>query len=40
MAYHELPGEVLEDPDELSIWMRKAFFVAARSKPAPRKRKP
>lgn len=40
MAYHELPGEVLEDSDELSVWMRKAFLVAARAKTSARKRKP
>lgn len=33
MAYHELPGEVLEDPEELAGWLRKAFAVAARAKP-------
>ena len=32
MAYYELPGEVLEDPEELATWMRKAFAVAARTK--------
>jgi DNA transformation protein len=35
MGYHELPGELLEDPDELRPWMEKALAVA-RSK---RKRK-
>lgn len=39
MAYHELPGEVLEDPEALAHWMRKACAVAARAKPAARNRR-
>jgi DNA transformation protein and related proteins len=30
MAYYELPGEVLEDPEVLAAWMGKAFAVAGR----------
>jgi DNA transformation protein len=37
MAYFELPEEVLEDIDELRLWMGKALQVAAR---AARTRKP
>ena len=37
MAYCELPEEVLEDLDELRLWMGKAFQVAAQ---AARTRKP
>jgi DNA transformation protein len=41
MAYFELPGEALEEPEELSSWVRKAVAVAARSrrKPSAGKRK-
>ncbi|HEV2150225.1 MAG TPA: TfoX/Sxy family protein [Longimicrobiaceae bacterium] len=28
MRYHELPGELLEDPDQLRPWMEKALAVA------------
>jgi DNA transformation protein len=31
-GYHEVPGEVLEDEDRLSEWMREAISVAARAK--------
>ena len=41
MAYFELPEDILEDPDELELWMGKALQVAARAararKPRPRK---
>ena len=37
MNYFELPAEVLEDPDQLAVWMTKAIAVAARAKA---KRKP
>jgi DNA transformation protein len=33
MAYYELPGEVLEDSEALPTWLRKAFAVAARTRP-------
>lgn len=43
MAYYELPEEILEDLDDLNIWMGKALQVAARAakprKPRPRKEK-
>jgi DNA transformation protein len=29
MDYHELPGDVLEDPAELAAWLAKAVTVAA-----------
>ena len=32
MGYYELPEEVLEDPDQLALWMDKAIAVAARAK--------
>ncbi len=32
MQYYELPAEVLEEPDELAVWMAKAIAVAARAK--------
>jgi DNA transformation protein and related proteins len=33
MQYYELPAQVLEDPDELALWMAKAIAVAERVKP-------
>lgn len=32
MQYYQLPEEVLEDPDELAVWMAKAVAVAAKAK--------
>ncbi|GLH72147.1 hypothetical protein GETHLI_06490 [Geothrix limicola] len=32
MQYYQLPEEVLEDTDELAVWMSKAIAVAARAK--------
>lgn len=32
MAYHELPIEVLEDPDELRLWAGRAVEVARRAR--------
>lgn len=41
MQYYELPEEVLENTDELRVWMTKAIAVAARAKAkAPAKTKP
>jgi DNA transformation protein len=40
MAYYELPGEVLEDSEQLAVWMRKAFAVAARAHTKAPARKP
>jgi DNA transformation protein len=38
-GYYELPGEVLEDEEELGAWMRGALALAARAKkPGKRKR--
>ena len=31
MSYYEVPEEVVEDPDELRIWARKARAAAARA---------
>jgi DNA transformation protein and related proteins len=38
-AYYELPPDLLEDPEALEPWVRKAVAVAARNA-KPRKRKP
>ena len=38
MAYYELPAEVLEDPELLEPWLRKAAAVAARSGTPSKKR--
>jgi DNA transformation protein len=32
MQYYELPEEVLEDTDQLALWMAKAIAVAAKAK--------
>jgi len=32
MGYYELPEEVLEDSEQLALWMDKAIAVAARAK--------
>lgn len=29
MSYYQVPAEILEDPDELAVWARKAQRVAA-----------
>ena len=39
MNYYELPPEILEDPDQLGVWMTKAIAVAMRAK-AKTKTKP
>jgi len=40
MSYHEVPPDVLEQPQELAGWARKAIEIAASSKkPAKRARK-
>jgi DNA transformation protein len=40
MQYYDLPEEVLEDTDQLRVWMTKAIAVAARAKAkAPAKTK-
>ena len=36
MHYFELPAEVLEDPDQLAVWMTKAIAVAKRAKAKPK----
>ena len=33
MQYYEVPDRVLEDPEELETWMRKAVSVAERARP-------
>ncbi len=40
MQYYEMPAEVLEDPEELAVWMTKAIAVAGRAKPKARKTRP
>jgi TfoX/Sxy family transcriptional regulator of competence genes len=32
MAYWQVPADVLEDPDELSVWAREALAVALKAK--------
>ena len=34
MAYHEVPPDVLEQPQELTVWARKAIALAAAKKKA------
>jgi DNA transformation protein len=36
VAYMSVPSEVLEDPDDLADWARKAAAVAARKKDKPK----
>ena len=35
MAYHEVPPDVLEQPQELTVWARKAIALVAAKKRAP-----
>lgn len=37
MRYHELPAELLEDPDALRPWMHKALDVARRARKPSRR---
>ena len=37
MSYHEVPPDVLEQPQELVEWARKAIGIAASSKKPPKK---
>lgn len=37
LSYHELPAELLEDPDALRPWMQKALDVARRTRKPPRR---
>ena len=40
MSYYQVPAEVIEDPDELAVWVRKAVEVSKRAgKKKRRKRK-
>ena len=39
MSYHEVPPDVLEQPQELAEWARKAIGVAANSKKPARRAK-
>jgi DNA transformation protein len=36
MQYYQLPEEVLEDPEQLAVWMAKAIAVAAKAKTKPK----
>jgi DNA transformation protein len=38
MSYHEVPPDVLEQPQELAVWARRAKATAASSKKSPIKR--
>lgn len=37
--YHEVPPDILEQPQELVLWARKAIRVAADKPPKPKKRR-
>jgi TfoX/Sxy family transcriptional regulator of competence genes len=39
MSYHEVPPNVLEQPQELTEWARKAIGIAANSKKPARRAK-
>ncbi len=39
MSYHEVPDDILEDPDDLLLWAEKAVAVARRNKKPKRKKK-
>jgi DNA transformation protein len=39
MGYYEVPVNVMEDPEQLALWMRKAIEVAAQAKRPKKKRK-
>jgi DNA transformation protein len=39
MSYHEVPPEVLEQPQELVVWARRAIGIAASSKKQVRRAK-
>lgn len=39
MSYNEAPGEVLDDPDEMVFWARKAIEAASRSAAGKRDKK-
>lgn len=43
MSYHQVPADLLEDPDDLSEWARRAFDVAVQlkkaKKPKPSKKR-
>jgi DNA transformation protein len=40
MGYYELPEDVLEDTDELALWMAKAIAVAERAKAKAKSKAP
>jgi len=40
MSYHQVPADLLEDPDGLSEWARRAFDVALTSKKAKKPKSP
>jgi DNA transformation protein len=37
MQYYEVPAEIVEDPDELQVWMGKALDVARRAQAKKRR---
>ena len=37
MAYHEVPPDILENPQELTLWARKAIQIAAAKKKKAKK---
>lgn len=39
MSYHEVPPDVLENPQELTLWARKAIQLASAKKEKPKKTK-
>ena len=39
MSYHEVPPDVLEQPQELELWARKAIAIAAAAKKTAKKAK-
>ena len=40
MSYHQVPADLLEDPDSLSEWARRAFDIALTSKKAKNPKPP
>ncbi len=40
MSYHQVPADLLDDPDELSDWARRAFDVALETKKAKKPKRP
>jgi DNA transformation protein len=40
MGYYRVPEDLLEDPDELAVWARRAIEVAGRMKGRASRRRP